>query len=99
VAVSSARERRENSPEEAELATLVDVIEAYEAQRWPLGKNESSKGCVPDFALATRWPRTAQDSPGLASSVAPQDVCAPGCSYDTGEGFRRCRKTFPACFE
>jgi len=28
----------ENSPEEAELAALTDVIEAYERQRWPDGK-------------------------------------------------------------
>lgn len=27
----------ENSAEEAELAALTDVIEAYERQRWPLG--------------------------------------------------------------
>jgi len=33
----------ENSPEEAELATLVDVIEAYEAQRWPLGNIPGGK--------------------------------------------------------
>jgi hypothetical protein len=25
----------ENSPEEAELAALTDVIEAYESRRWP----------------------------------------------------------------
>ena len=28
----------ENSPEEAERTALSDVIEAYERQRWPLGK-------------------------------------------------------------
>jgi hypothetical protein len=28
----------ENSPEEAELAALTDVIEAYERRRWPLGR-------------------------------------------------------------
>ena len=28
----------EGSPEEAELATLTDVIEGYEAVRWPDGK-------------------------------------------------------------
>ena len=34
----------ENSPEEAELAALVDVIESYEAQRWPHGKIPGGKG-------------------------------------------------------
>ena len=34
----------ENSPEEAELATLADVIEAYERQRWPEGKIPGGKG-------------------------------------------------------
>jgi hypothetical protein len=34
----------ENSPEEAELAALTDVIEAYERQRWPDGKFSGGKG-------------------------------------------------------
>ena len=34
----------EYSPEEAELAALTDVIEAYECQRWPLGRIPGSKG-------------------------------------------------------
>ena len=33
-----------NSPEEAELAALTDVIEAYERHRWPEGKIPSGKG-------------------------------------------------------
>ena len=34
----------ENSPEEAELVALTDVIEAYELQRWPTGKIAGGKG-------------------------------------------------------
>jgi len=34
----------EGSPEEAELATLTDVIEAYETVRWPDGKESGGKG-------------------------------------------------------
>ena len=34
----------EGSPEEAELATLTDAIEAYETVRWPDGKTERGKG-------------------------------------------------------
>jgi hypothetical protein len=34
----------ESSPEETELAALTDVIEAYESQRWPLGKIPGGKG-------------------------------------------------------
>ena len=34
----------ESSPEEAELAALTDVIEAYERQRWPLGHIPGGKG-------------------------------------------------------
>jgi len=33
----------ENSPEEAELAARTGVIEAHEAQRWPLGKVPGGK--------------------------------------------------------
>ena len=34
----------EGSPEEAELATLTDAIEAYEGVRWPDGKAPGGKG-------------------------------------------------------
>ena len=34
----------EGSPEEAELEALTDTIEAYERQRWPLGKIPGGKG-------------------------------------------------------
>jgi hypothetical protein len=34
----------EGSPEEAELATLTDAIETYEAVRWPDGKVPGGKG-------------------------------------------------------
>jgi hypothetical protein len=32
------------SDEEGELETIVDLIEAYEAKRWPLGKEPGGKG-------------------------------------------------------
>ena len=34
----------EGSEEEAELKTIVDTIEAYEAVRWPLGRELGGKG-------------------------------------------------------
>jgi hypothetical protein len=34
----------ENSEEEAELKAIVDTIEAYEAKRWPLGKDSNVPG-------------------------------------------------------
>jgi hypothetical protein len=34
----------ENSPEERELEALTDTIEAYERQRWPLGRILGGKG-------------------------------------------------------
>ena len=34
----------DKSPEKAELAALVDVIESYERQRWPSGKIIGGKG-------------------------------------------------------
>ena len=34
----------EGSPEEAELRRLSDVIDAYEAKRWPNGKAARGKG-------------------------------------------------------
>src|SRR5262249_57479147 len=51
----------ENSPEEAELAALTDVIEAYERQRWPDGK----------VRAATANARTAANQPSLTLSVLP----------------------------
>ncbi len=34
----------EDSPEEEELRTITDVIETYEAKRWPSGKVAGGKG-------------------------------------------------------
>ena len=35
----------EGSDEEAELKTIVNLIEAYEQKRWPLGKVSESATC------------------------------------------------------
>jgi hypothetical protein len=48
----------EGSPEEAELATLTDAIEAYETVRWPDGKTERGKG----------YPRPSAVHHGIATS-------------------------------
>jgi len=36
--------RSEGSPEEVELESIVDAIDAYEARRWPEGKEPGGKG-------------------------------------------------------
>jgi hypothetical protein len=44
----------EGSGEIAELKTIVDLLEAYEAKRWPNGREPRSKGLAGAFAFLTK---------------------------------------------
>jgi hypothetical protein len=44
VSVTFVQQDTEGSPEEAELESVVDAIEAYDAKRWPNGKEAGGKG-------------------------------------------------------
>jgi hypothetical protein len=49
----------ENSPEEAELVALTDVIEAYESRRWPDGNFWAARASGPSDPAGARRPSDA----------------------------------------
>jgi len=57
----------QGSDEEAELERIVDAIDAYEAKRWPLGKEPGGKGRAASLPPSQRLEREMERAPRVGS--------------------------------